>query len=65
MNVDSSTALADTAISVAATMPATGPPIDRASQPVTPTATTPPSAIQAVTAVGSTPETAAAGARRR
>ncbi len=63
MNVDSSTALPDTARRSAATMPAIGPAIARASHPVTATAITPPRAIQAVTAVGSAPETRAAGAR--
>ena len=65
MNVDSSTALAETAISSAATSPARRPRIAAPSQPVMATATMPPIAIQNVTAVGSAPERAAAGARSR
>ncbi len=64
MNVDSSTALADTAMRSPATAPATGPPIARASHHVTPTAATPASAIAPTTPSGSAPVSAAAGARR-
>ena len=46
MKIDSSTALAETARSSAAIRPASGPPIERASQPVTATAATPPSGDQ-------------------
>jgi len=65
MKIDSSIALEDTARRRAASRPAIGPAIERASQPVTITAATPPSAIQVVTATGSPPESAAAGARSR
>src|SRR5687767_9034065 len=64
MNVDSSTALADTAIRKPAAAPAIEPPIERASHHVTPTAATPLSAIPATTPVGSAPVSHAAGARR-
>ena len=63
MNVDSSTALAETAIRAPAANPAIGPPIDRASHHVTATAATPASAISAVTATGSAADSHAAGAR--
>ena len=62
MNVDSSTAVAETAIASPATRPATGPPIARASHHVTATAAIPPSAISAVTASGESPPVSA---RRR
>src|SRR5436190_6144779 len=65
MKIDSSIALDETANRSAARRPAIGPAIDRASQPVTATAATPPSAIQVVTATGSACDSAAAGARSR
>ena len=69
MNVDSSIAAGDTASSVPATRPATGPatrpPIERASHHVSATAAIPSSAMKAVTATGSPPESAAAGASRK
>ena len=65
MNVDSSTAEADTAIARPATRPATGPPIDRASHHVTRTAAIPASAMRAATASGESPPVRnAAGASR-
>ena len=64
MNVDSSIALADRAITSAATMPAIGPEIERASHQVTATAATPASAISATTNVGCAPDTNAAGDSR-
>ena len=64
MNVDSSIADAETAISPAATRPAAIPPIDRASHQVTATAATPAAAMAATTATGSEPESAATGANR-
>ena len=64
-NVDDSTAVADVARTSAAARPATGPPIDRASHHVSPTATMPRTAMSATTIVGSEPpEIAAAGASR-
>jgi hypothetical protein len=65
MNVDSSTALEETAMSRPAAAPAIGPEIERASHHTTPTATTPAAAIAAVTASGSDPDSHAAGARRK
>ncbi len=62
--VDSRIELADTAISRPATRPATGPPIERASHQVIPTATTPPRAIAATTTVGLPFEIQAKGASR-
>ena len=66
MNVDSSTAAVETAIARPATMPATGPAIERASHQVTPTAAIPASAMAATTASGSSPAApmSAAGASR-
>ena len=64
MNVDSSIALAETAIMSAATNAATGPAIERASHQVTATAAVPASAISATTAVGFASDTNAAGASR-
>ena len=64
MKVDSSIALDEIAITTAATIPATGPAIERASHHVTATAATPARAISATTAVGSAPDRKAAGARR-
>ncbi len=64
MNVDSSIALADTAITRAATSPATGPATDRARNQVTATAATPSRAISATTIVGFAPDSQAAGASR-
>ena len=60
MKVDSSIAEAETAIRSPATIPATGPAIDRASHHVTPTAAIPNRAICQVTASGESP----AGQRR-
>src|SRR5439155_505888 len=65
MNVDSSTALVETAMRRAATTPATGPPIERASHQPTATARMPAMAISAVTASGSELDSHAAGARRK
>ena len=66
MKVDSSIADADTAMTSPATRPATGPPIERASHHVTPTAAMPNSAISNTTASGeSPPVSAAAGVSRR
>src|SRR5437773_7244475 len=59
MNVDSSTALVETVIRRPAIRPATGPPIERPSHHVTATASMPASAIVAVTAIGSAPDSAA------
>ena len=64
MNVDSSTAAADVAISRPAMNAAAGPPIERASHQVTATAAIPAMAIIPVTATGSEPDSQAAGARR-
>ena len=65
MKVDSSIAEAETAINSPATMPATGPAMERASHHVTPTAAIPNSAICHVTASGeSPPVNAADGASR-
>ena len=64
MNVDSSMALNDRAMTRAATKPATGPAIERASHQVTPTAATPARAISPTTKVGSAPDRNAAGASR-
>jgi hypothetical protein len=64
MNVDSSIALALTAMRPAATRPATGPPMPRASHHTAATAATPASAIAPTTTSGSAPERRAAGARR-
>ena len=64
MKVDSSTALAETAIRKPAIKPAIGPPIERATHHVTATAATPESAISPTTHVGSPPPSHAAGASR-
>ncbi len=65
MNVDSSTADDETAMSSPATNPATGPAMARPSHHVTPTAAMPARAIANVTANGeSPPVSSAAGARR-
>ena len=64
-NVDSSIAAIDTAIRRPAAKPARGPPIDRASHHVTPTAAIPAKAMKATTGSGESPPLGiAAGARR-
>jgi hypothetical protein len=64
MKVDSSTLAADTARRRAATRPAAGPAIDRASHHTIPTAATPRSAISPTTTVGLPAPSHAAGASR-
>jgi hypothetical protein len=64
MNVDSSIAAAEKAISRPATRPAIGPPIDRASHQTTPMDAIPEAAMPAVAAVGFAPDSAANGASR-
>ena len=65
MNVDSSTADAETAIASPATSPATGPPIDRASHHVTRTAAIPARAISPTTASGESPPVRKAAGREQ
>ena len=65
MKIDSSTALDETARRSAPRMPATGPAIERASQPVTATAAMPHRAMNPITATGSARDRNAAGARSR
>ena len=64
MNVDSSTAAVDVAITSPATRPATGPPIDRASHHTTPTAAMPATAMSVTTARGESPPVSAAAGDR-
>ena len=64
ITVDSRVELAETAMSSPATKPASGPPIDRASHHVTPTAAMPARAIAPTTTVGLPLEIQANGARR-
>jgi hypothetical protein len=65
MNVDSSMAEHETAMRSPAARPATGPPIERASHHVTPTAAMPLSAISATTASGESPPVSAATGESR
>ena len=65
MNVDSSTADAETAIASPATRPATGPPMSRASHHVTSTAAIPASAMRATTASGESPPVSSAAGDSR
>src|SRR2546426_8115987 len=64
MNVDPSTAVADTQRSRAAAIPASGPAIARASHQVTVTATTPDKAISPATQDRSPPPGQGEGAKR-
>src|SRR5664279_956729 len=65
IEVVSRIALDETAISRPATRPAKGPPIERASHQVAPTATRPPRPIAPTTTVGLTDEIQANGARTK